>query len=311
MKIILRFIFFSGMIALFNGCESPVDLQLDNYKPQLAVVSNFSQLDKMQVYVSKTRNPITPSDAEYITNAKVDLYLGKQLLETLLLVPGAKDIPPFYTTVRATPRVGSTYTLKVQSPGFETVEATSTIPFPIGINSLITSDASSVPGTKPLQTKYSYNVNIRFNEPGDAENFYHLNFYQQVYRYRVENSDTVLLSEFFLKRKFSSIMDENTMISYFDGGVLFEDTALNGTAVNFTFPLDVEYFPERELLGNVYAELRTVSKEYYLYHNSLSRQQTSAGGPFAEPVILYNNIENGQGIFAGYSAVFDSIAIKR
>jgi hypothetical protein len=60
----------------------------------------------------------------------------------------------------------------------------------------------------------------------------------------------------------------------------------------------------------MFAELRTVSEEYYLYYNSLSRQRTGNNGPFADPVMIYGNVENGQGIFAGYNASVDSVAIQ-
>lgn len=307
----LRLIPFLAFAILFAACERPVDLNLDEFKPQLVVLSNFVPDQYVEVQISATRSPLNNSEPEYIANAKVDLYLGQQLLETLTLIPGNNDAPPFYISKQVKPITGVTYTLRAEAPDFEPVEASSSIPTPTPISGLSISEVIAEPGTKPLHTRYSYNVTIFFDEPKEKGNYYHLNFYQQLYNYRLAGTDTIKTSYVLLKRKFSSLDDENTMISYFDGGVLFEDKKINGMPVKYTFPLDVELEKNRQLLGDVYAELRTVSKEYYLYYNSLSRQRTSAGGPFAEPVILYNNIENGQGIFAGYNPIFESIAIKR
>lgn len=308
----LRLISFLIFAIFFAACERPVELNLDTFKPQLAVISSFAPNQLVEVQISATRSPLNTSEPEYIANAQVDLYLGSQLLETLTLVPAKKDAPPYYISQQVKPIAGATYTLRAKAPGFESIEAFSTIPTPTPIERLSISDVIAEPGTQPLNIKYSYDVTISFNDPKNEVNYYHLNFYQQLYTYRLEGNDTIITGDdLFLKRKFSAIDDENTMISYFDGGVLFEDKKINGMPVKFTFPLDVELEKNHQLLGNVYAELRTVSKEYYLYYNSLSRQRTSAGGPFAEPVILYNNIENGQGIFAGYNPSFGLIPVQR
>ncbi|MDV7393939.1 DUF4249 family protein, partial [Arthrospira platensis SPKY1] len=55
-----------------------------------------------------------------------------------------------------------------------------------------------------------------------------------------------------------------------------------------------------QLLGDLEIELRSVSPEYFNYHRSLARQYQASPDPFSEPVILYSNIEGGQGIFAGF-----------
>ena len=46
-------------------------------------------------------------------------------------------------------------------------------------------------------------------------------------------------------------------------------------------------------------------------YTSLIRQLESQDRPFAEPVLVFNNIENGLGIFAGFNRSRDSILIAR
>lgn len=298
------------MLLFVAACERPVDLNLDEFEPQLAIVSNFALDQRVEVQVSKTQSPISTDNPEYVDNATVELYQATQLIERLTLIPARNNNPPFYISQQFTPTSGIEYTLKVQAPNFKPVEAKSILPAPTPIRALSITNVNIKPGTKPIQSVYEYEVQITFDDPLKVKNYYHLNFYQQLFTYRLEGKDTILTEQVFLKQKFNSATDDNTMISYFDGGVLFEDKNFNGEPISFSFPLQVEIVPSRQLLGNMYAELRTVSPEYYLYHNSLSRQQTSPGGPFSEPVIIYNNIENGQGSFAGYSPALDSIAIR-
>lgn len=46
--------------------------------------------------------------------------------------------------------------------------------------------------------------------------------------------------------------------------------------------------------------MKKVSEAYFLYKETYALQQSVDGDPFAEPVTVFNNIENGYGIFAGY-----------
>ena len=45
--------------------------------------------------------------------------------------------------------------------------------------------------------------------------------------------------------------------------------------------------------------LHNISKSYYYYRISLELYQNASGNPFAQPVQVFSNIENGFGVFAG------------
>lgn len=51
----------------------------------------------------------------------------------------------------------------------------------------------------------------------------------------------------------------------------------------------------------IYVELRTISEGMYNYLRTLNMQLVNRLNPFSEPVSVFSNIENGVGIFAGYS----------
>ncbi len=303
------FFYAIALLALFSACESPVEIDLSGLETKLAVISNFAPDQPLQVRVSKTQSVINSDSPEYIKDASVLLYRGTAFLETLQPMPGDANTPPIYITQNFQPEVGEVYTLKVEAPGFKQVQATSKIPAPARIRALDVSNISVQPMGNELTFKYR--VTFVFDDPAVEANFYHLNFYQQIWNYKIEEGDTVITGNWLRRIEFSSQNDNNSLIAYFDGGVLFDDASFNGKIVGYSFDLETGIQPEKHLLGKMFAELRTVSKEYYLFHNSLSRQQTSNGGPLSEPVIIYNNIENGRGIFAGYSPSVDSVAIFR
>ncbi len=90
---------------------------------------------------------------------------------------------------------------------------------------------------------------------------------------------------------------------YLDGSVL-ADTAYdrNGNAVRY--PGDTI---NRQTF---YVLLRTTTEEYYQYNVTQDLQASVESNPFAQPVQVFNNIEGGLGIFAGYSQVEQEVAIR-
>jgi hypothetical protein len=60
---------------------------------------------------------------------------------------------------------------------------------------------------------------------------------------------------------------------------------------------DESYWTERI---EIVVELQSISREFYLYLHSREQNRTS-GGFFSEPVPIFNNINGGIGIFAGYT----------
>jgi hypothetical protein len=293
------------------SCERPFDPGIDSLPPQLVVVSNFSDQKAIQVQVSLSR-PVTDNSgqAQFVNDATVEIFRDDTtLLEILDFVPGRGKLPPYYITRALIPEANVLYTIKVDAPGFETVMAQSKIPRRIQIRDFEISNVKTenVPGGS--QVKYSFDVFLSFEDPGEETNFYHLNFYQQVFDYTRHEGDTIILGSTLQPIEFSSYNDNNFLIAYFSGGVLFEDASFNGRLITNTFGLQMRIDQTNELLGKMFVELRTVSEEYFLYHNSLSRQQNSPNHPFGDPVTIYDNIENGLGIFAGYTLSIDSLRI--
>jgi len=71
---------------------------------------------------------------------------------------------------------------------------------------------------------------------------------------------------------------------------LFKDSSYNieviGGNLNDTSNVDIK------------VKVSTISRDKYFYSQSLYAYENASGNPFAEPVIVYTNVENGQGIFS-------------
>ena len=303
--ILSAFLFFTAAT-----CERPVELVLPEPEPRLVVISNFTTDEVFQVLVSQSRSVLDQDMAVYVTDAKVDILEGGNFLEELKLMT-PPDVPPFHATTDLRPQAGVIYTLRIEAPGFPVATAQSKIPESVEVASLEVSDLAFRDLDGGKEKEYSFRIDLGFQDLPEVENYYHLQFFQQVLEYRLEEGDTMLTGGFLRPVEFSVAGDNNSVTTYFSGGVLFADIPFDGQFTTYGFRLRAVVTPRYQLLGQMFAELRSVSEEYYLYHRSLSRQQDSPGAPFSEPVIVFNNIENGHGIFAGYSVSRDSVAVLR
>ena len=92
------------------------------------------------------------------------------------------------------------------------------------------------------------------------------------------------------------IVQNNNAVGY--DGIFLRDILFNSGEGNVSFKTsssNIEYFPA------IIVTLRTVSEDFYNYKITGSLHDNSSDNPFAQPVNVYKNIDNGFGIFAGYS----------
>ena len=59
--------------------------------------------------------------------------------------------------------------------------------------------------------------------------------------------------------------------------------------------------PNIDVLQSMEVIVHTISKELYDYHQSLHKQLINNATPFTTPVSSFSNIENGLGVFGGFS----------
>ncbi len=301
------------LAALICGaatCERPIELDIELPEPRLVVNGNFQPGELLQITVSRSQYVLDDDpETDYIAQALVEVTEDGGPTERLRFVPLSERQYnyPYYETRGLRPQIGKSYTLRVKVPDseFEEVSAHSMIPEPVQIRRFSVFDPMVMTGATPNLKRYEYGVELDFVDPPGEINYYHLNFYQQVYRYVRAGTDTIKTNTLIYPVAFSGDNNNNVSESYLGGGILLEDNPYVG---GFNFRLGVEIDPAAELLGKVLVELRTVSKEYYKYHQSINRQLSSGEG-LGEPVIIYNNIENGHGIFAGYSSQQDSVVV--
>jgi len=293
--------------GLFS-CEQPVDLNIQTPAPKLVVISNFTAQSDLRVRVTGSQPVITSNETVFIYDADVALYQDDVFLQNLTLKNDPRD--PYYTTSQFNPGPGLEYTIKVSASGYTSVEGKSSIPEQVDISDLRILDLSIQKEPKGTLHRLNYKVNLEFADRETEHNFYHLTLFQEFLSFELVDGDTLITTRRERRLHFDPNSGNNLQVIHYDGSILFEDTPFNGRQQTFSLPVEIRYQAASEIPGRLVAELRVVTEEYYLFHTSLSRQQQTPDQPYADPVILYNNIKNGHGIFAGYSSSVASVEVR-
>ena len=301
-------ILFGGILGLWT-CEKPIDLSIPESGERLVVVSSFSNQEEIKLQISKGVSVLDVSGSfENFFRGDARLFENTSFLERL--APGFDSVLKINTfNSQATPKINQPYTITVNIPGFDEVTATSRIPEPIPLSSVIVNDLTIESTYNGAREKVNLSVFVVFEDPPNQLDYYHLKLLQEVWQFDVVDGDTTVVGKSRFEIPFNSSTNNNNVVASFDGGILFDDQLFDGEAEVYILETNIEYALNQNFLGPLFVEFRTLSKDYFLYYTSVSRQLENPDDPLSQPVILYNNIENGLGIFAGYSSVVDSVIL--
>ena len=222
---------------------------------------------------------------------------------------------PYYESKLLQPESGKSYRLEISVPDHEVIIAEDIVPFAVALDE-IKMDTIEVFG-EAEEMVYKVKITVSFKDPIGAQDYYHLSLYNHATIPTDQNppmdgfdgeegEETVLIP---LTPLESDKNNPALTFHYEDGGILFTDEDFDGQKSTLKFYSLISLNNE-EQRGKIIGALRTVSKNYYLYHTSLSRQIANKDRPFVEPISVFSNVENGLGIFSGYAVFRDSVSIS-
>ena len=171
------------------------------------------------------------------------------------------------------------FNLEIKHPASGTASAVQTMPRPVEISEpVFTKDA----GVDIEGYKYS-TVSFKLHDPADQENYYQV---------KVLLSDETEGGSYYLSL-FSN--DPVFSTSYDWQALLLSDKTFNGK--NYLVKVRVDIY-EEEFQGELFIDIKGISKDFYLYARSMYASQESGDFGFTEPVSIHKNINNGLGIFS-------------
>jgi hypothetical protein len=282
---IYRLLLFSIIALLYYGCEKTISIDTGQIKPRLVLNAVIEPDSTFKFELSKSRSLMDSTESiEMISNASVKIFEDNILKQNLINGTRGVYVASF------NPKQNANYRIEIENIEFGHVEATSTIPDkPVLLSAVPTTELT--PGSLPRF--YKYKLVIRDN--GLHRDYYYLQAFEiekgfspgtsadRISSYDIYSDDIVVVS------------DDNTL-----RGVVFDDGAFNGSDYEL-----IVYSPSRVISDNsLWFELSSISREYYNYLVSVVMQNNAGDNPFAEPVIIKSNVQNGTGVFGARNPVY-------
>ena len=277
-------------IAWLAACQDPIDLKkLPSYTEKSVINGSLNNLSNIEFSLSKSAYAYNTSSPGRINSPVIIVLEDGQPLSVSYDPVNSK----YFTNSR--PKPGSTYFISVESENATALASTKMPNAFSGSSKLVINggiDQTGVPSDL---------ISISWTDNGAENNYYKINFYyyselaQTFVPFSYSTTDQVLLSTETIKTN--------------DGGYVFKDDLFNGKSKTLSavpsFGLTSPTAPYKYLI-----QLRNMSEEYYKYLTTLQRfrdAQDFGNGLFSEPIVVYSNINNGLGIWAGTSMVSDTL----
>jgi hypothetical protein len=291
MKNTVLYILMLGFLLAFTACEKEVtNIKLPGVSSKLVVTSFISPQDTLlRVSVVESVPAIGKStlSSEDIRNATVRMSDGSTSV-SLIYNTQARAYVADAAKLPVNP--GKTYFLEVTDTKGRKAEASCTVPVTQHIDLEIAIDSA----------KNRYN---NFTE------------YFMVMKWQ----DTPVEINYY--RVFAELMvDQGTNgytqpVHFYEHSsdfILYSDNRLDGA--RFSSPkgfINNHLYRQRYLVSPIiYAHLLNTDEHYYRYHQSLNNNYNVDGNPFAEPVLIYSNMNGGLGVFAAYNRMNTTMPLK-
>ncbi len=271
-------------ILLLFGCELVVDVDVPFEGSRLTLNSFFSPDSAWSATVHLNRYILDEQPFQPVTNANVLVYSGDVLVSTL-----THRGDGVYTSDTEMPIVGKEYRIEASAPGLPAVTATSSAPRRTEILSVDMKETNH--GMNGIETS----IKLRFKDDAAQKDYYRvqLETIYESYNIFTGSVETHSLWMYIENNDPQNESQDGTD----DGSVIVSDVLFNGDEVELS--LSAEGSVGSAAIVRV--TLSSLSEDYYRYELSSQLQDNVSGDPFAQPANVFNNIENGFGIFAGFN----------
>ena len=292
------------LFVLLSSCHSLVEDEFDNFA-QLPVMNALLQADgTFNVQISLTAN-LTDTGLVYVSNAQVIIESKTETPDTLEYTEKG-----WYASSRRV-KVGETYSCTANIPGYAALSATTTIPLPTVIDSVIYTDLAErgEEGEKISSVQFRiqndvhsvkfWELKLKIRSAGthydlDAGDWSDSSYEHDAYIYIKPEQNPVFLFEpnpleIFSNKKITK--DIHWLKFYIN-------SRYNGFSSSRRDTAFIE-------LQNIDVSLYTYQKQFYIYQSS---GQPTLGSSM-QNYNLYTNVRNGLGLFTGTSTTRKDIPV--
>lgn len=294
--------FFVLVACIAWSCETIIDVDLPEHEPLLVVNSYFGTDTTFTFDVSLSKDILDDdmyNDSRSISGVDIEIFEDGTSIGKATQTEEYESYKLYYY-----PKPESQYSIRASRSGQPVIQSQDVIP----------RNSSKPEVEKVLFTSNEWGDQVTrftysFEDPAGT-NYYEVLLYldQPMYEY-YEDEDT---SYHYINGTFKEQLYYNNvgadLNEFEDTGdiTLFSDELFDGKQHSQT--IEFYYYPynydgQSDLEeSQLHLEVRSVSEAYYKYRVSRTLQQDAEDNPFAEAAQVYNNIEGGFGIFAGYNS---------
>lgn len=286
-------IFPISALFLLISCEKEIPLDKEESAPRIVVNGIFSAGDSIRVQITQSRDILYEETLPSLPDATAQLFdAANNLLGTFTHLNGE-----YYQLESFVPSANSSYTIRVTHPNFNEVSATSYVPKIVSINAI---------DTLRKGDKMSYE--IKFLDDPSVTNYYAITLTKLSYYLDDLTGDTIFYAEEYFTTPEIYVQNGSSDIDGSKWGniFLFSDASFNGQSCSFTAQHDKAVWEDTVI---AIVSLRSISEDYYKYSLTIDKYLQTQGSPFAQPVQVHSNVENGFGIFGAYSVYSDTLII--
>jgi hypothetical protein len=296
----LAYIFFG--LLLLASCETNEDIvDFPVVEPKLVVNCVFTENQFFEFQISKSLSIIDNAELQYLDNATIRLYENGVLKETINTVSPQSE---FYHSSFA-PDLNKEYMIEVSAPSLEDISAKGKLPGLANLeyisHTITDSGGFYFPG-EPYQGYLEGKITVKIHDQAQVENYYMVSIF------RYDTFEIPGSIEVYKEYLYSYSDGSNPAVDYYTNrGALINDAIFDGQELEITLDFEDYQFKDKQ---KYFITLYHLSKDLYLYYKTISIYDDNYQNPFGNPVQLYNNIENGYGIFGGFSEKLDSFSLK-
>lgn len=302
-------------VFLFVSCYQEFDSPSAKNSP--ISVSSFISNNKIIKVNLLQSIPINENTQKvYITDATIKLYEDNIYLETLTLRDSTYELNQqtyttfHYQTEKTTAKIGKTYKIEITTSEGKIMNAVTSIPNPAEIISIDTT-RTIIPSDEKDYISIDETFKLKFKDP-PGKNFYRITMKTKT-GYNSDQNDSITIR----KSVYNGFYPLDTIFSYFsqdennvfsngtNNFLVFNDEKIEGKeyeiSLNREWGNNTWYFSNKGEFQQYIIELQTLTEDGYNYLRSIDLQNQSGGLLVDTPVMGFTNIDNGVGVFTGYS----------
>ncbi len=281
-----KFSLFITITILMASCEKVITIDQNEFKPKIVLNAVLNANELILISLSESRDMLYEgNEFPALKNATAEIF--EEGISIGKLTEGQNG--DYHINYK--PVAGKTYHINVSHAKFESVNATTKIPFPIILNEVVIDkisdskhyvyfDINDIPDDNFYGIQILREDSLIGIQPDTTNNYYN---YDKEYF-----SCTDLVIEY---PKNESLDGDNINDIF-----LFKDQIFKNSKYKLRCSFEKNTW-QGDHIVKLTASVNSYSYEYYRYIITTEIFSDNGGNPFAEPVQIFNNIENGFGIF--------------